>query len=97
MSEGLSECVLSDTIRYDTYLEVPTHGRNHSPSLLEPPGASAVADLDKLKGLMQVHMHMPTLTLTPTLPHRTGSQGQASIWQPLSFTRSRSTGDLEAE
>ena len=93
--------VLSDTIRYGTYLEVPTQGRNHSPSLLEPPGASAVADLDKLKGLMQVHMHMPTLTLTLTLtltfPHRTGSQGQASIWQPLSFTRSRSTGDLDAE
>ena len=87
--------VLSDTIRYGTYLEVPTHGRNHSPSLLEPPGASAVADLDKLKGLMQVHMHMhmPTLTLTPTLPHRTGSQGQhlaaAFLHQKQIYRRSR--------
>jgi hypothetical protein len=84
-----------DTIRYDTYLEVPTQGWNHSPSLLGLREPSAVADLDKLKGLMQVHMHMPTPT--PTLPHRTGSQGQTSISQPLSFTKSRSTVDLDAE
>jgi hypothetical protein len=89
--------VLSDTIRYDTIrtskcrLKVGII-RPLFWSLREP---SAVADLDKLKGLMQVHMHMPTPT--PTLPHRTGSQGQTSISQPLSFTKSRSTVDLDAE
>jgi hypothetical protein len=91
--------VLSDTIRYDTIRYVPRSADSRLESFALSFGAlrepSAVADLDKLKGLMQVHMHMPTPT--PTLPHRTGSQGQTSISQPLSFTKSRSTVDLDAE
>ena len=68
---------MSVSILYETYLEVPAQGWNHSPSPLEPPRASAVTDLGKLKGLMQVHtqrLHMPYAHASPQ--NRMAGSGQ---------------------
>jgi hypothetical protein len=97
------------SVLYETYLEVPTQGWNHSPSLLEPPRASAVADLGKPGQAEGTHAgaHTETAYAHASPQNQMAGSGQyAHLHSALALalalaahalsTKSRSAGDLDA-